>query len=357
MFIAKHHLRGRLVTSSMVCILVFTAFVLQLTTNTIVSHAQTNNTTIWDFEDGDFSDWTTTGQVQVVSASIDQLTNGHMTNVAQGQYSLRVGDDVPWRYAGEQTSTVIQNMVVPQAGGKPVLQFSYAVVANDPPAHPEIDKPFFHIEVRDLTRGDVLPVGDFKYTDQLSQEWFLGGAPNDQGLSQIGFSRLSGDRWVFIPWKHEVVDLSDRIGNQIQLVFTVRDCNPTAHAAYGYLDNISIGGEVTPPSLPALLGQPIAAGPPPAPSITQQSATWLERYALWPWCLLLPFLALLALCIWWLRRPRVIAATEESLSTRRQTRREQRDPIRRDSDAGAANWRNPGSRSSNDRDAGGSSQR
>jgi len=341
----------------MVYLVVLALFGSQNPLNTSVIHAQTTSSS-WDFENGSLSDWTTTGQVQIIGASIDQLTDGHMTNVAQGQYSLRVGDDVPWAESGDQFSTVERTMVVPQADGKPVLQFSYAVVADDPPAHDEIDKPFFRVEVRDLTRGDVLPVGNFKYTSQISKEWFLGRAPNGQGISQSGFSQLSGDRWVFIPWKQEVVDLSDRIGNQVQIIFTVRDCNPTAHAAYGYLDNISLGAKVTPPPLPALIGQPIPAGPPPAPTLLQQSATWLERYGFWPWCLLLPFLLLLlAAGIWLFRRSRVVPATGENASTRQQRTRELRNPTSRDSGAGAGNWRDESPRPTEDRDPQGGSRR
>jgi hypothetical protein len=258
------------------------------------AYAQADGTTAWDFETGDFGSWTPTGQVAIVTDSIDSLTDNAMHSVAQGQYSLKVGDEIAWAYAGDQLSSIEQILSVPQADGRPVLQFSYAVVANDPPSHDETDKPYFQLDVRDLTTGEDLPASDFKYTSQSSQEWFLGTAPDDRDPSQTFFGQLSGDRWVFIPWKHETVELADRIGHQLLIKFTMRDCNLSAHAAYGYLDNIRIGSEVALPALPVLENNPQPAGDPPAANLIQRGAGFAEQNGLWPWCLLIPLLLFLA---------------------------------------------------------------
>lgn len=252
----------------------------------------------WNFENGDLSGWTAMGDVAIIGPGIDPQTDSAMEQVAQGQQSLRIGDEIAWGGRGNQFSSVERTVLVPDAGADTVLQFSYAVVANDPP-HAEIDKPFFVLEVRDLTTNETLPIGDFRYSSRTADGWFLGSAPEDQGMLNRGFGQFSGDRWVFIPWRHEVVNLEDRIGHQLQIKFTVRDCNPNAHAAYGYLDNIHVGPTIDLPAVPVLLKTPEKAGAPPEPSFIQSLATYVETNGLWPWCLLLPFLLALAGLLYW----------------------------------------------------------
>lgn len=299
-------------------------------------YAQSDGSTAWDFETGTIGSWTPTGQVTLVTDSIDPLTDNAMHTVAQGQYSLKVGDEVAWGVAGDQLSSIEQILSVPQANGKPVLQFSYAVVANDPPSHAETDKPYFQLQVRDLTTGEDLPASDFKYTSQSSQEWYLGTSPDGQDASQLVFGQISGDRWVFIPWKHEKVELADRIGHQILIKFTMRDCNPTAHAAYGYLDNIRLGAEVALPNLPALAHNPQPAGAPPSPNFIQQGAGFAEQNGLWPWCLIIPLLLFLAGLVALLYKfwPRPVTAAGPSLPEEERGKQPGRKPGGGDTGAG-----------------------
>lgn len=268
------------------------------------AYAQSSDALTWDFEAGTVGDWQTSGQVQVITDTIDLLTDSAMHSVAQGKYSVMVGDATPWGYGGDQFSSIEHTIQIPHID-KPVLQFSYAVVANDPPSHPDTDKPYFQVQVRDLTAGDVLPVSDFKYTSQTNQEWFLGQPPANTSLSQSSFYQIAGDRWVFIPWKHEKVDLAGRSGHQLLVNFTVRDCNPQAHAAYGYVDNIHVGQEETLPALPALVKQPVPAGPPPGAGLLAGTLNFTEQTHIWPWCLLPLLLIPLALLWYFLSRKKV----------------------------------------------------
>jgi hypothetical protein len=162
-------------------------------------HAQDEARQIWNFEDGSLGGWSSAGQVQTIPDGIDPLTDDAVRSVAEGRYSVMIGDSIPWSVRGDQFSSIQRTATVPQADGKPLLQFSYTVVANDPPAQAETVKPYFQLKVRDPTTGDVLPVSNFKYNSQTSQEWFLGRPPADQSLSQHGFIQLRGDRWIFIP--------------------------------------------------------------------------------------------------------------------------------------------------------------
>jgi hypothetical protein len=292
-----------------------------------------------DFETGDFSGWITSGDVTVVQDALDPLTDNAMHAVAQGGYSAMVGDQIPWAVKGPQRSTISQKVTVQKlaAGQKRVvLQFSYAVVANDPPSHPEPDKPYFTVTVLDLNTGESLYDTSYVYTSQTSKEWYLGKRP-DQSLPTRGFSTLSGDRWVFVPWRNIEVDLTPRVGHQISLLFEVRDCNPTAHAAYGYLDNIRVG---TPMSikLPDLTHEPPRADW-VDPNIINNVLLFIETWKIWPWCLLLPILLLLLwlLLLFLRRRPeqepvaeRMVPTLPEGQIRRREIRKVAEKPSGRD---------------------------
>lgn len=265
----------------------------------------------WDFENGDLQGWTTSGQVALIGPATDLQTDNALSTVAQGKYAVRVGDEVAWRWQGDQSSSLERTVQIP-AVAKPVLQFSYAVVANDPPNHPEADKPYFRLEVQDLTSNEQLPVSEFKYSSQNSKDWYLGRAPDGQSFGQTSQSWVQGDRWVFIPWRHETIDLAGRVGHQLLIRFTVGDCNPTAHAAYGYFDTIHVGDPVAAPALPALLKPALPAGDPGAPGVLAAVPNAIEQYSLWPWCLLLPLLLLL-LAFWLFRRGQVTRAADTEL--------------------------------------------
>lgn len=124
------------------------------------AHAQDEAGQTWNVENGSLG-WGLAGQVQTIPDGIDPLSDDAMRSVAQGQYSVMTGDSSPWAEGGDQFGA-LERTTVPQSDGKPMLQFSSAVVANDPPAHAEPAKPYFQLEVRDLTTGDVLPVSNFK---------------------------------------------------------------------------------------------------------------------------------------------------------------------------------------------------
>jgi hypothetical protein len=236
-----------------------------------------------DFESGDLSGWVVEGNATVIQDELDSLTENSLHKVGEGKFSAQIGDSTPWGNQGPPRSSIFQEVIVPSSEqNKTVMQFSYAVVANDPPSHHEQDKPLFWIIVRDLTTDEVIYDTDIIYTSQTSGEWYLGSDPNET-VSQRGFSYLSSDRWVFKPWQPVEVDLSDRVGNHIRLEFVVRDCNLSAHAAYGYLDDIHIGKPKR-VILPTLEGNPQLA-PFIKPTLKGRLFRTVEKFRLWPWIL------------------------------------------------------------------------
>ena len=257
------------------------------------------------FESGDLDGWTYDGQVTVVTFGTDSFTDNHLQMVAEGQYSAMISDGVPWMGDEKfQESYLEQSIQLPDSMPKgTVLEFAYAVVANDPPDHPDIEKPRFRVFVSDLTSNNqTLLDTEYLYTSQTSKEWYLGAGSNNPIWNQP-YYMLAGDRWVFRPWKLESIPLSDLEGHLLTIRFEVRDCNYGAHAIYGLLDGVSIG-QPSDINLPDLEGDPQQAvylSPPFWAPILH----WLEQLGVVWLCCLLPLL-LLGLLLYKLfkRKPR-----------------------------------------------------
>lgn len=256
-----------------------------------------------DFELGTLDGWSYDGQVAVITAGTDSVTDDHLQRVAEGQYSAMIGDQVPWMGSSEdQESSMEQAIQLPQSvSSDSVLEFAYAVVANDPPDHPDTDKPRFRVLVSDLTSNKILLDTDYSYTSQTSKDWYLGAGSTNQIWNQP-YYKLAGDRWVFRPWKLVKISLVGLSGHELNIHFEVRDCNYGAHAIYGFLDGVHVGS----PSnikLPDLQGDPQQAVyiEPPfwAPFLF-----WLERWGLIWLCCLIPLLLVFLLLLLFFKRKR-----------------------------------------------------
>ena len=61
----------------------------------LVASADSNVVSNGDFETGDVSGWLTSGDAAVVKDTLDPSTNGSLHSVAQGTYSVKIGDEIP----------------------------------------------------------------------------------------------------------------------------------------------------------------------------------------------------------------------------------------------------------------------
>jgi hypothetical protein len=248
------------------------------------------------FETGDLDGWAINGEVSVVEVDTDSTTGDYLQQVADGQYAAMIGDSAPWSGTGQQQSGLEQTVLIPSnTPSDAVLQFTYAVVANDPPNHPEADKPRFRVLVQDIDTQQVLSDTNYTYTSQTSGEWYLGERLTGS-ISQQPFSTLNQDRWVFKPWTEVQIPVNGLSGHNLRILFEVRDCNWGAHPIYGLLDQVRIGSPVS-LTIPPLNGTPSPAvyiNPPFWAGITQ----WLEQMGLIWLCCLLPLLFLLGLLLW-----------------------------------------------------------
>ena len=252
------------------------------------------------FEVGNLNGWITNGQATVAISGTDAITNNSLEKVAEGNYSAMIGDEVPWMGSGPQQSSIDQTIQLPQSlPADTALQFAYAVVANDPPDHPETDKPRFRVLVEDLTTNKILSDTEYLYTSQSSKDWYLGNGSSNPAWNQ-SYYMLASDRWIFRPWTQATVPLKGLDGHEVKIHFEVRDCNYGAHAIYGYLDDVRVGSPEN-KTMPVLHGNPVQAVfiQPPfwAPILI-----WFERWGLIWLCCLLPLILLLLSLLWFFLR-------------------------------------------------------
>lgn len=251
------------------------------------------------FETSNLDGWDSDGEASIADDGTDPITVNTLQKVAAGKFSGIIGDEIPWMGNEPQQSSLEQTIQLPPSlPSDSVLEFAYTVVANDPPDHPEGDKPRFKVLVEDLTTNKMLLDTEYLYTSQSSKDWYLGTRASNQIWNQP-YYMLASDRWVFRPWKLVSISLAGLSGHQLNIHFEVRDCNYGAHAIYGFLDGVRVGMPSN-MKLPDLQGDPQQAVyiEPPfwAPFLF-----WFEQWGLVWLCCLLPIL-LLFLLLWLLFR-------------------------------------------------------
>jgi hypothetical protein len=226
------------------------------------------------FEQGDLEGWTITGQTpgnastvgvagqtsfsgsgqpiaQIVSPGLDPRTGNVVNQVFGGNHSVKVGDENPWFGGNYQNNSISQQTTVtgPAPGS---LFFAWAAV-QEISGHNLTDTPFFRVHVTNLTQGT--DIYDVQHFEDGSSFWINAGT---------GFNYSAGNTPSAPGWTVEQLDLAAlgvNVGDVLQLEAIARDCNPTAHAMYVYLDGF---GAAPPPP-----------GPPPTNNVPDGGASAL----------------------------------------------------------------------------------
>lgn len=193
---------------------------------------------VGDFENGTVSPWIAevaayNGISDVVnnitSYSVGLDTNRHkimtggndpiitvetIPTVHSGNYSLRLGNSS----TGSQTERVSRDVTV-QTG---CLSFWYALVYDDPSNfHPYNNRALFMFRVKDSV-GNVL-------------DSFVRDATNDSSF--FSFQSGGSDNY-YRNWTKHTVDLSNYIGQTVEIEFTTADCDWSGHYGYAYIDDV-----------------------------------------------------------------------------------------------------------------------
>jgi hypothetical protein len=155
-----------------------------------------------------------------------------------GSNGVRVGDDLAWGYGGggtiynriQQTGTVTDD-----GGGSPgFLYFAWAAV-EEISGHTPSQTPFFEVSVLNTTSG--LTIYDVQHYETDAGAWTTVGnwkySTNSNPSDPTGWNVVALD----------LAALGVSVGDSLTLSAIARDCTPSAHAMYVYLDGF--GG--TPP--------------------------------------------------------------------------------------------------------------
>lgn len=175
---------------------------------------------------------------QIVSPGLDPRT-GNVVNQVYGQpYSVKVGDETPWFGSNYQFNSISQTATVtgPDPGS---IFFAWAAV-GEISGHGLTDTPYFRVHVTNVTQGQ--DIYDVQHYEGDGTSFWADGAP--------GWRYSVGNDPLAPGWIVEQLDLAAlgvNVGDVLTLEATARDCNPTAHAMYVYLDGF---GNVRPPPGP-----------------------------------------------------------------------------------------------------------
>ena len=173
---------------------------------------------------------------QLMTTGVDPRTG--INQIYGSPNGVRVGDDLAWGYSGGGTiyNRIQQSGVVTDEGaGNPgFLYFAWAAV-EEISGHNTADTPFFEVSVWNDTKASSIYNVQHYETD--AGAWTtVGGwkySTNTNASDPTGWNVVALD----------LASLGVSVGDSLTLSAIARDCTPSAHAMYVYLDGF--GG--TPP--------------------------------------------------------------------------------------------------------------
>lgn len=223
-----------------------------------------------DFETGDLQAWTLSGLdyygssastvgvagqtsysggrsgtvANITSAGKDPRTGNIVDMVYGGNHSARTGDQTAWGYDGsylynsiQQSATVMGEVADPTDPGS--LFFAWSAVL-ELSYHGSTYTPFFQVKVTDTTQNKV--IYDVQHYEDDGGFWSSPGT---------GWKYSTGNNVNKPGWQVEQLDLDALgvdVGDNLILEAIARDCTPSAHAMYVYVDGF--GGVKPPDTVP-----------------------------------------------------------------------------------------------------------
>ncbi|MFT3946002.1 MAG: T9SS type A sorting domain-containing protein [Agriterribacter sp.] len=161
-------------------------------------------------------------QTIVDSNSLDPIVGIRRVPVNGKAKALRLGN----AYWGAGAEMLAKTLVVDAS--ETILNFWYAVVFEDP-NHSYEEQPAFSVRVYDCSTGLELP-----------NVCNLGNGSNIvvSDASNPFFKSAYAGSVAYRDWSRAQVNLSAYIGKTVTILFTNKDCQPTGHYGYTYLDNM-----------------------------------------------------------------------------------------------------------------------
>ncbi|MEN8929530.1 MAG: gliding motility-associated C-terminal domain-containing protein, partial [Flavobacteriales bacterium] len=134
-------------------------------------------------------------------------------NPRGGTYSLMLGNE------GGGSDVAMIKHVASITASKPYFTYDFAVVFNDP-SHPVYEQPWFNVEFLDSNDLPIPSCGNYFVITGGSVPGFLNGTGN----------------YRYKPWARITVDLTNYVGQDITVKFSVADCGYGAHTGRAYID-------------------------------------------------------------------------------------------------------------------------
>lgn len=158
------------------------------------------------------------GRHTVISTNgTDPYTDNKLKMIPEGATSVvRLGNDL----AEAETDVLVYHFRVD--ADNPILKLRYAVVMENP-AHAKSEQPHFNLQVLDAAGK---PVSNSTYEVYASAN--AAGFHTSQKKGKLGSSIIWCD------WTNMGVDLSDKVGQEVQIRITTYDCGGFEHFAYAY---------------------------------------------------------------------------------------------------------------------------
>jgi gliding motility-associated-like protein len=142
-----------------------------------------------------------------------------------GSFALRLG---PSGFtSGGNSYRASQTFTVTAANS--VFIYRYAVVLNNSSPHSCSEQPFFNIRFEDCS-NNAIPCGSYNVS--------ANGTGCSSGDPNFISSSTTGNNWSYLPWQTRAFDLTNYIGQCVNVEFTVGGCVTTqgAHGGYAYID-------------------------------------------------------------------------------------------------------------------------
>jgi hypothetical protein len=189
--------------------------------------------------------------VLTTTPSIDSNTGINQTY--DGSYAARVGDQLAWGFSGGgnfyNQITQTASVVAEADGSAGRLFFAWAAV-EEISNHGGSATPFFSVNVLNLRTG--LNIYDVAHYEDDGGAWVDNGngwkySANSNALDPKGWNVNNLD----------LTALGVLVGDNLKLTAIARDCSPTAHAMYVYLDGFGATkpiSNVPEPTTIALMG-------------------------------------------------------------------------------------------------------
>lgn len=149
---------------------------------------------------------------EIKTPGFDPLVNT-LPMVRQGDYSIKLGN----KSVGREAERLVYTFTVDQYNKS--FSLCYALVLQNPAKHEKDEKPFFQYRISDANGTPI--ISERIYAD--------GNAPF------IPFGRV-----VYKDWDCLCLDLSDFLGQTLQIEFIVADCKLSEHFGYAYIDGIYV---------------------------------------------------------------------------------------------------------------------